>query len=158
MLATHLLFLDDNLVTSRIVRQSQGFPEVKSRQEQLVAVFHVTSLHDHQRVPHSFRDSQLSVAKSRRTSNTRAPLPRQHKQGTRKDSTALRYHDCCLSALCPVRNPVLETCKWAVQLMMGSESSLSMSSPDWKQMLCNYGTWMVCGSNKTQELNTYKKQ
>ena len=122
MLATHLLFLDlrvvNNLVTSRIVRQSQWFPEVRSRQEQLLAVFNVTSLHDHQRVPHSFRDSHLSVAKSRGTSNTRAPLPRHHKQRTIKDSTALRYHDCCVSALCPVRNPVLDTYKWAVQHMM----------------------------------------
>ena len=122
MLATHLPFLDvrlvNNLVTSRIASQSQRFPEVKDRQEQLVPVFHVTSRHDHQRIPLTFRDSQLPVAITREQARHALRCQSTTHKEQEKDSTALRYHDCRVSALCPVRDSVPDACEWAVQHMM----------------------------------------
>ena len=115
MLATHLPSLDvplvNNLVTSRIARQSQGFQSLHAdrrpsrRQEQTgtVTTTNESSSTLVQRLATLSRDHE-------RTGNTRAPLPEHHQQGT--------DHDCRVSALCPVRNSVLDTCKWAVQHMM----------------------------------------
>ena len=54
----------------------------------------------------------------------------------------LRYHVCRVAALCPARTTTFETYKWAVH---GCESS-----SDRKQVLCNYGMWMVCVAQPVQ--------
>ena len=107
---SHCIFHWDRVGSHARVESSKSLHNsaVSDRQRRTETVAsclpHVTSRHDHQRVPHSFRDSQLSVAITGGTSKT-------------KDSAMLRYHVCKVRAMCtrcPMRDFDLTSGLWTV--------------------------------------------
>ena len=133
---------------------------------------HVTSRHDHQRVPYSFR--QQPTSSTRPDICQRAPHSFS-KQGTGKtqDSTALRYHVCRVSALCPVHNfrshsnQTMSCATHTMNVHVSHHCRCHVLCTDWKQLLCknvmskrvplqcrcpscSWPSWTPCRTGKTR--------
>ena len=120
------------------------------------AVFHVTSRHDHQRVPHSFRHQPTSSTRP----EIRQRAPRLAKQSTRKTQVfnSAPLPVCRVSALCPVRNfpshknQTMGCVTHMMNVHVSHHCRCHVQCADLKQALCKYAMWMVCGSNMVHSL------